>query len=207
MSGFVINQPHLHIGYGGSAVTGEADTELITWTAHGLEVGDAVVFTALTGGTGLDVDRVYYVKTAPDANTLTVAETPGGATAAFSDDITAGTAQLAVDLDEHLVAATLDRPSEAVDVRTFGAPRASDAGGGIDTITLALLWSSELHDALVAHEAEVGYMVFRPDAAAAPTYRATVQYDVAPFGRMSIGTKVEVDLVLGVEDWTGYEAS
>lgn len=72
-----------------AAATGEADTELFTDTAHGLAVGDAIVFHSLTGGTGLAVDTVYWVLTAPDANTFTVAATPGGATTAFSTDVTA----------------------------------------------------------------------------------------------------------------------
>ena len=51
-------------------------------TAHGLSVGDPVVFTSLTGG-AVDVlllDQLYYVATTPDADTFTVAASPGGAT-------------------------------------------------------------------------------------------------------------------------------
>jgi len=54
----------------------------VSLTAHGLSVGDPVVFTSLTGGAVgvLLVDQLYYVATAPDADTFTVAASPGGAT-------------------------------------------------------------------------------------------------------------------------------
>lgn len=66
----------------------EADNETFTLTSHGLAVGDAVVFTTLTGG-AVDVifeNTLYYVKTAPDANTFTIAAKPGGTTIAFATD-------------------------------------------------------------------------------------------------------------------------
>jgi hypothetical protein len=53
---------------------------VITWTAHGLAVDKPVKFST-TGAlpTGLVAGTTYYVKTAPDANTFTVAATVGGA--------------------------------------------------------------------------------------------------------------------------------
>jgi hypothetical protein len=72
------------------ATTGEADTELFTSTAHGLDVGDPVIFTALTGGTGLATDTVYVVATVPDANSFTLA-TPTGTAVTFSTDVSAAT--------------------------------------------------------------------------------------------------------------------
>lgn len=56
-----------------------ASPGVVTWTAHGLSVGDKVRFT--TTGTiagGLSVERIYYVKTAPSVDTFTVSETPAG---------------------------------------------------------------------------------------------------------------------------------
>jgi len=50
------------------------------------------VFTALTGGTGLTVGRVYYVIAANlAATTFQVSATVGGAAIDFSANITAGT--------------------------------------------------------------------------------------------------------------------
>lgn len=66
----------------------EADDETFTLTSHGLAVGDPVVFTAITGGAVgvIFVDTLYYVKTAPTANTFTIAIRPGGTTIAFATD-------------------------------------------------------------------------------------------------------------------------
>lgn len=52
---------------------------VVTWTTHGLVVGDQVKFTT-TGAlpTGLTAGTTYYVKTTPDADTLTVSATPSG---------------------------------------------------------------------------------------------------------------------------------
>lgn len=63
-----------------TGATGQAAGDTITKTAHGLAVGDRVYFTTLTGGTGLSLNRNYYVKTVPTADTFTVSLTNGGST-------------------------------------------------------------------------------------------------------------------------------
>ena len=74
-----------------SPLTGGAATNVLTSAGHGLTAGDAVIFTALTGGTGLDVDTVYYViATGLTANAFEVSATLGGSAVDFSSDITAG---------------------------------------------------------------------------------------------------------------------
>lgn len=76
------------------AVSAAADDIIDTATAHGYMAGDKVVFTALTGGTGLTTGRVYYVIAANlAAQTFQVSETAGGAAVNFTADITAGTVQ------------------------------------------------------------------------------------------------------------------
>lgn len=68
-----------------------SDDIIDTTPDHGLVAGDAVVFTALTGGTGLTAGRVYWVvPTSLGAKTFRVAERPGGSAVGFSTDITAG---------------------------------------------------------------------------------------------------------------------
>lgn len=65
----------------GSATTADAGTDVLTRTAHGLVVNDAVQFA--TTGTlpgGLSVLTTYYVKTTPTADTYTLSATLGGAT-------------------------------------------------------------------------------------------------------------------------------
>ncbi|GAA3441056.1 SU10 major capsid protein [Planomonospora venezuelensis] len=66
----------------------EADTEVWTLTSHGLAVGDQITVTTLTGGASsvLTEDTIYYVRTAPDANTFTIATRPGGGAVAFGTD-------------------------------------------------------------------------------------------------------------------------
>lgn len=66
----------------------ESDTEVWTITSHGLAVGDQIVVHTLTGGATsvLVEDTIYYVRTAPDANTFTVSTRPGGAAVAFATD-------------------------------------------------------------------------------------------------------------------------
>jgi len=83
------------VGNGASTI---ATNGTITETAHGLVVGDAVVPRALgTGAIGvLDEDQLYYVLTAPDANTFTLAAKPGGATITFAGTGTADFYEAAV---------------------------------------------------------------------------------------------------------------
>ena len=76
------------------ATSAAADDIIDTAAAHGYVAGDKVVFTALTGGTGLTTGRVYYVIAANlAATTFQVSVTAGGSAALFSADITAGTVQ------------------------------------------------------------------------------------------------------------------
>jgi hypothetical protein len=52
---------------------------VITWTGHGLSVGDAISFST-TGAlpTGITAGTTYYVKTVIDANSFSIAATSGG---------------------------------------------------------------------------------------------------------------------------------
>jgi len=68
---------------------GEADDDLITIKGHGLSVSDRVVFFAPTGSslpTGVAEGTVYFVKTAPSADTITISATDGGATINLTAD-------------------------------------------------------------------------------------------------------------------------
>lgn len=69
-----------------------ADDIIDTTAAHGFAAGDRVKFTALTGGTGLSTDTIYYVIAANlAAQTFQVSATEGGSAIDFSTNITAGT--------------------------------------------------------------------------------------------------------------------
>ena len=79
------------VGNGGVTI---ATNGTMTEATHGLIVGDAVVARALgTGAIGvLDEDQLYYVLTAPDANTFTIGTRPlsaGGTTITFAGTGTA----------------------------------------------------------------------------------------------------------------------
>lgn len=72
-------------------VTGVATTDIFTSAvAHGFAVNDRVVFPTLTGGTGLVVNREYFVIAANlAATTFQVSATLGGAAFNFTADVTA----------------------------------------------------------------------------------------------------------------------
>jgi len=60
-----------------------AISDTVTSNAHGMIVDDRVVFWQYEAGslpTGITEGTVYWIKTAPDANTFTVSTTQGGAT-------------------------------------------------------------------------------------------------------------------------------
>jgi hypothetical protein len=76
----------------GKPVTGVAATDIFTATAHGYAVGDAVMFSNLTGGAGLSTATVYYVIAANlAANTFSVSLTQGGTIFDITTDLTVGT--------------------------------------------------------------------------------------------------------------------
>jgi hypothetical protein len=79
----------------GAAVTPANGTDIITWTAHPLRIGDIVTFTATTLPTGITAGTSYYVIAGNlAANTFQVSATPGGTALNFTTDGTAVTAWL-----------------------------------------------------------------------------------------------------------------
>lgn len=118
--------------------TSAAADDIVDATSHGFAIGDAVVFTALTGGTGLTAGRVYWVvATSHAANTFRVAATPGGAALDFTTDISAGT-----------VAKVTDSTGVVLRQRLFEASLAvQDATGDPASIVLA---STDLYLATAA---------------------------------------------------------
>lgn len=78
------------------ATTGVAATDLFTSTAHGMAAGDGVYFTALTGGAGLELNRLYYViSDTLAANTFKLSTVRGGTAVNFTTDVSASTAKKA----------------------------------------------------------------------------------------------------------------
>lgn len=54
-------------------------TGLATTGTHDLKIGDAIVFTALAGGTGVSTNTIYYVTSVGSATTFNFSATMGGA--------------------------------------------------------------------------------------------------------------------------------
>jgi hypothetical protein len=76
----------------GKAVTGVAATDIFTSAAHGYSNGDVVIFSALTGGTGLALGTTYFVINKA-TDTFQLATTPSGSAVDFTTDLSAGTIQ------------------------------------------------------------------------------------------------------------------
>lgn len=72
------------------SATGVASTDVVTATAHGFSDGQPIYFTVLTGGAGLAISTIYYVRDS-DTDTFKLAATSGGAAINFTTDISAAT--------------------------------------------------------------------------------------------------------------------
>ena len=114
-------------------IAGEADTEVITTSAaHGFAVNTRVQIEGIAGGTGI-TNGYFYVKTAPSTTTLTLSATRGGATSAFSTDITDGTIKEADNItgffgSREAVAIKTGLPTDSLDVaRSMGIPVSAKA--------------------------------------------------------------------------------
>lgn len=77
--------------YSTRSVTGTAATDIISDAGHPFVNGDPVVFTALTGGTGLVVGTTYFIVTSVAGVSYQLSATSGGAAINFTTDITSAT--------------------------------------------------------------------------------------------------------------------
>lgn len=83
--------------------------DIVTVPNHGAEVGDTVVFGAITTTTGVAAATTYYVKTVESEDTLTISATLGGATLALTNNGSAASARFDVaDNSEHVIAGETD---------------------------------------------------------------------------------------------------
>ncbi|HEY6568551.1 MAG TPA: hypothetical protein VI341_13630 [Actinomycetota bacterium] len=73
-----------------TSVTGVASTDVFTKTSHGMADGTVVKLTSLSGGTGLNVNKWYFVRDQA-ANTFKLAPVPAGTAVDFSVDVSAVT--------------------------------------------------------------------------------------------------------------------
>lgn len=105
--------PSLTTPRGEVEVTDTEDFESFTAPAHGLHVGDAVVFSGEGGGVTAGV--VYYVVETADANTFQVSASRGGMTFGVADDGVTNTFHIA---DEFFALTTIDVPKFAAGTTT-----------------------------------------------------------------------------------------
>lgn len=82
--------------YATSGITGNATTNFLTGTIAAPAAGSLVYFSALTGGTGLSTNQMYYVLS-PSGNDFKLTETPGGSEVNFSSNVTAATMTVLAD--------------------------------------------------------------------------------------------------------------
>lgn len=86
-----------------------ADDTLTTDEPHGFTAGEKIIFTALAGGKGLAVNKIYFVSSVPSADTFTVSATSGGSVLNFTTDVTVGDARrFAYDWPRFMSRFTLD---------------------------------------------------------------------------------------------------
>lgn len=77
--------------YSTGAVTGVAATDVISHAGHTFLANDPVVFTSITGGAGITVGTVYFVRNPVAGVSYELSATSGGALLNFTTDISAGT--------------------------------------------------------------------------------------------------------------------
>lgn len=109
-----------------------------------------------------------------------------------------------VDISDHVKTVEPSTEVEMVDVRTFAKPKLQDFGNETETITLGLLWSGDLYDALLPYKNVEGSFECKPKGAVNKAIRATVKYGRIPFGPIESGQPIEADLELIVTDAISY---
>lgn len=169
-----------------TGVTGEADDETFTKTAHGLSDGDLVILTEVTGGGGAfaagdagnanEAAEPYYV-VGSTANTFQLAKTAGGSAVAFGTDITAATVT-------ELVEISGGSPAYARKAVAFN----SAAGGAVDDSTNGAVFdvpAAAVVDYVGGFSASTGGTLYTLDKVTQETFGAQGTYTV---------TDVDIDL-------------
>ncbi len=101
-----------------------------------------------------------------------------------------------VDISDHVKTVDPSTEVEIVDKRTFAAPKAQGFGAQTDSITLGLLWSTDLYDTLLPYVNVEGSFECKPRGAVNKAIRATVMFGRIPFGPIEHGQPIEADLEL-----------
>jgi hypothetical protein len=148
-----------------TAVTSTGSPDTFTKTAHGLSNGDVIIFTAVTGGTGLKAGSAanadgkgypyFVINTA--ANTFQISETSGGSAVDLSSDVSAATVNKLTEIsggspayarkaiafaaaaaglaDDSTNGAVIDVPASTVDFVSFHSAITAGTLLAIDSVT------------------------------------------------------------------------
>lgn len=155
-----------------TGVTSVASTDIFTKTAHGFAAGDLVIFTALTGGTGLKLNYPYFVIAGNlAANTFQISEKPAGASVDHTTNVTAGTVQRFVELTGGSPAYA--RKTIAFNAASFGSIDDSTNGAVIDVPAAGKVSALGLYSAVTAGTLQVFDLVTEETFAAQGTYTVT----------------------------------
>lgn len=109
-----------------------------------------------------------------------------------------------VDISAHVKTVEPSTEVEIVDVRTFANPKLQDFGAQTESISLGLLWSGDLYDALLPYIGVEGAFACKPKGAVNKAIRATAKFGRMPFGPIEHGQAIEADLELIVTDAITY---
>lgn len=124
----------------GKAVSAQTDSgDTITITGHGLQVNDAIYFDAECEATTVLANRVYFVKTVPTANTITVSDTLGGSVQNIAADGTSDTPNV-FKIEGQIIYADTTNNGRPVDVIVNrGLIRQNHAGDTVQALSQNLL--------------------------------------------------------------------
>jgi hypothetical protein len=126
-----------------TACSGEADDDLITKAAHGLETGDPVTFISGTGFTGLTAGTRYFAIKA-SSSTFKVATTRALAVAGTGIDITVDGSSGVFQLQENLIAFAADgRAFASLAGVPEGMDEMADQLGVVKTLTFDVITDPE----------------------------------------------------------------
>jgi hypothetical protein len=139
-----------------TAVTSTGSPDTFTKTAHGLANGDIIVFSSITGGSGLVAGHPYYVVSTA-TNTFQIALVANGSAVDLTSDVTAATVNRLTEvtggspayarkaiafadavawvLDDSTNGAVFDVPAATVDYVSFHSALTGGPNQGIATVT------------------------------------------------------------------------
>lgn len=154
----------------GKSITGAASGDTFTSSTHGYSNGDLVVFSGLTGGSGIVSSYPYYIINTA-TNTFQVSQTSGGTALDFTTDVSSGTVNRVVELTGGSPAYA--RKSIAFATAAGGILDDSTNGAVFDVPAAAVVDYATFHSAITAGTLQAIAAVTSESFAAQGTYTLT----------------------------------